>query len=325
MPSPVTSLTSASAGHLGAYPSAEHSRAAAAVGVRRDVGPVAARQQRRARKFRSTGKHAAPTQIEVAARKAGKTVPAAAMVGALAVTSHSHSSPTASQYAATLRSDHTVVTATTSLRRASKPAHPALLAHTVRAVAHPAAPRSYTVRPGDTLSGIAFRFYGSADAWKWLYLANSVRITNPNVIIPGWVLRVPWDIPPKFRGTGLDGDTTGQPHAVGGSSGTTQPQLTAAFHGTLGCSALEALWRTAGGAPSAQVTAASIAMAESSGNQYATGPYGERGYWQINPDHGALSTYDPDGNAKAAVIISDDGTNWSPWTTFVDGAYFGRC
>ena len=71
--------------------------------------------------------------------------------------------------------------------------------------------------------------------------------------------------------------------------------------------------------------AAAIAMAESSGQQFATGAVGERGYWEINPDHGSLSTYDPLGNAKAAVIISGDGTNWTPWTTFTSGAYLGRC
>ena len=70
---------------------------------------------------------------------------------------------------------------------------------------------------------------------------------------------------------------------------------------------------------------AAIAMAESSGRQFATGGVGERGYWQINPDHGSLSTYDPLGNAKAAVIISAGGTNWTPWTTFTSGAYLGRC
>ena len=111
-------------------------------------------------------------------------------------------------------------------------------------------------------------------------------------------------------------------HADASGSSSSRPQ---APEGTLGCGALEALWREAGGSPSAQVTAASIAMAESSGEQYATGPYGERGYWQINPDHGTLSTYDAYGNARAAVIISDDGSNWSPWTTFVDGAYLSRC
>ena len=55
------------------------------------------------------------------------------------------------------------------------------------------------------------------------------------------------------------------------------------------------------------------------------GPVGERGYWQINTNHGSLSTYDPLGNARAAVIISANGTNWHPWTTFTSGAYRGRC
>jgi hypothetical protein len=52
-----------------------------------------------------------------------------------------------------------------------------------------------------------------------------------------------------------------------------------------------------------------IPSAESTGRQFATGAAGERGYWQIYPDHGSLSTYNPLGNAKAAVIISDDGRN----------------
>jgi LysM repeat protein len=79
------------------------------------------------------------------------------------------------------------------------------------------------------------------------------------------------------------------------------------------------------GSQSEAFMAAEIAMAESSGQQFATGTVGERGYWQINPNHGSLSTYDPLGNAKAAVIISDNGTNWTPWTTFTSGAYVGRC
>ena len=99
----------------------------------------------------------------------------------------------------------------------------------------------------------------------------------------------------------------------------------ATLSGTLGCPGLEELWEEAGGSGGEAVTAASIAMAESSGQQFATGAAGERGYWQINPDHGSLSTYDPLGNAKAAVIISGDGTNWTPWTTFTSGAYRGRC
>ena len=95
--------------------------------------------------------------------------------------------------------------------------------------------------------------------------------------------------------------------------------------GTLGCTGLEALWQSAGGSHSAAFVAAEIAMAESGGRQYATGAAGERGYWQIHPDHGALSTYSAYGNARAAIIISSNGVNWSPWTTYVSGAYLGRC
>ena len=67
----------------------------------------------------------------------------------------------------------------------------------------------------------------------------------------------------------------------------------------------------------------------SGGRQYATDNDGngtvDRGYWQVNSIHGALSTYDPAGNAPAAVQLSGDGTNWSPWVTYQTGAYQGQC
>jgi Lysozyme like domain len=86
--------------------------------------------------------------------------------------------------------------------------------------------------------------------------------------------------------------------------------------GNLSYGGLEALWVSAGGNPAYEGVAACIATAESGGRQYATGSAGERGYWQINPVNGALSTYDPYGNARAAVIMSRDGTNWAgDWTT----------
>jgi hypothetical protein len=70
-------------------------------------------------------------------------------------------------------------------------------------------------------------------------------------------------------------------------------------------------------------------MAESSGRQYAT-DYNtngtvDRGYWQINSTWGALSTFSADGNARAAVQISHDGSNWTPWVTYDTRAYAGRC
>jgi hypothetical protein len=99
--------------------------------------------------------------------------------------------------------------------------------------------------------------------------------------------------------------------------------------GTLSCSGLEALWESAGGSRSAAFLAAEIAMAESSGRQYAslynTNGTTDRGYFQINSVHGALSTFDAHGNARSAVIISRDGADWTPWTTYNTGAYVGKC
>jgi hypothetical protein len=103
----------------------------------------------------------------------------------------------------------------------------------------------------------------------------------------------------------------------------------AGLSGTLDCYQLEQLWDAAGGNPSAAFMAAEVATAESAGQQYATLVDGngttDRGYFQINSIWGALSTYDPLSNAKAAVEISHDGTNFGPWTTYQTGAYQGRC
>ncbi len=49
----------------------------------------------------------------------------------------------------------------------------------------------YTVASGDTLSGIALGQYGDANQWPRLFEANRNQITNPNLIFPGQVLRIP--------------------------------------------------------------------------------------------------------------------------------------
>jgi hypothetical protein len=99
--------------------------------------------------------------------------------------------------------------------------------------------------------------------------------------------------------------------------------------GTLSCAGLEALWESAGGSRGTAFMAAEIAMAESGGRQYAVNTNGgrstDRGYFQINSVHGVLSTYDAAGNARAAVLISRDGTDWSPWVTFNENKYEGQC
>lgn len=82
---------------------------------------------------------------------------------------------------------------------------------------------------------------------------------------------------------------------------------------------LEQIWISAGGNPGAASVAAAIAMAESGGNPNATNVNTngsiDRGLWQINSIHGSQSTFDPMGNARSAIAISNNGSNWAPWCT----------
>lgn len=105
---------------------------------------------------------------------------------------------------------------------------------------------------------------------------------------------------------------------------------------------LEELWILAGGGNAYADTAAAIAEAESGGCQYAkAGPTDDRpvkvctyrattkensyGLWQINrnahPQYSAASLYVALGNAHAAVAVSSGGTNFGPWSTYMNGAY----
>ena len=88
---------------------------------------------------------------------------------------------------------------------------------------------------------------------------------------------------------------------------------------------LENLWDSQGGNPGEAFIAAEIAMAESGGYRFAYSPTNDVGLWQINGSWGAMASTDPVVNARAAVTISHDGTDWYPWTTYTSGAYLGRC
>lgn len=55
----------------------------------------------------------------------------------------------------------------------------------------PPPPKTYTVRPGDTLWAIAKRTLGDGSRWKEIYNNNaSVIGKDPNIIVPGQVLRI---------------------------------------------------------------------------------------------------------------------------------------
>jgi hypothetical protein len=95
--------------------------------------------------------------------------------------------------------------------------------------------------------------------------------------------------------------------------------------GTIHCRGLEHLWVDAGGDPGKAQLMASIGMAESSGDQNATSSVGAEGYWQINPAAWPqLATYDPLGNAKAAVIVLRK-QGLGAWSSYTNGSYAGKC
>ena len=51
--------------------------------------------------------------------------------------------------------------------------------------------RMYVVVRGDSLSKISKTFYGNANSWKRIFEANRDVIDDPDMIQPGWRLRIP--------------------------------------------------------------------------------------------------------------------------------------
>ena len=264
---------------------------------------------RRPRKIRRSGRHTTPSQVEKVAEAAGKAAPAAAIVGVLVAAPAANAATSAPAKATTVAEQ---------VHTAAKVTHDSKVVHEskTRHVQH--ASRTYTVEPGDSLASIAQKFYGNYNDWTWIYDANQGQVHNPNTIYPGEHLQIPNGAP--------SGHTSGHKarHSKANPPASTL-STSAVPTGTLSCHGLERLWEDAGGSAGTAEMAAAIAMAESGGNQYAFSPTDDRGYWQINGSWGPLSTFDALGNAKAAVYISHDGTQWSPWTTYTSGAYHGRC
>jgi LysM domain len=57
--------------------------------------------------------------------------------------------------------------------------------------APPAPPRTHRVVPGNTLWGIALKYYGSGPAWPRIYDANRGQIRDPHWIYPNQVFVIP--------------------------------------------------------------------------------------------------------------------------------------
>lgn len=50
---------------------------------------------------------------------------------------------------------------------------------------------TYTVKRGDCLWNIAKKIYGDGTKWRKIYNANKAKISNPNLIYPGQVFKIP--------------------------------------------------------------------------------------------------------------------------------------
>jgi hypothetical protein len=166
-----------------------------------------------------------------------------------------------------------------------------------------------TVQQGQTLSGIASSHCGKSSAWSSIYHANKKAIGgNPNLIFPSERL---------VMDCSGGGQVVAETVAVNPAPAIVQAPVISS--GVLSAAQLGALWLEAGGSSAAEPTAECIAEHESSGRINATDYDGDgtidRGLWQINSTHGSLSTYDPLGNARAAVEISDGGAAWGAWMT----------
>jgi LysM repeat protein len=210
---------------------------------------------RRPRKIRRSGRHTTPSQAAVVAGVATKAAPAVAIAGSLvAMAPQAHAAETTSSAKATAVVGQV---------------------HTDAVVARSApATRTYTVHSGDSLSSIADRFYGNAADWSWLYHENASEISNPNDIYPGEVLKVPTDPPANVASYAPKHAKTSSTTT---SSTTTLTSHVSSLSGTLSCSGLEELWKSAGGSSAEAFMAAEIAMAESGGNQYALSPTDDYG------------------------------------------------
>jgi LysM repeat protein len=81
-------------------------------------------------------------------------------------------------------------------------------------------PGSYTVRPGDTLSAIAARTYGSAADWPAILWANRRQAPDPDVISTGQRLALPGlhQMPPWLARAALAAAATARPASPGATA-----------------------------------------------------------------------------------------------------------
>jgi len=195
----------------------------------------------------------------------------------------------------------------------------------------------YTVVSGDCLWNIAAKFLGAGNKYWAIVEANKDKypslVKNPNLIYPGWELIIP-----GTTGTLSPGTSASNPDP--GNAGTTPvPTVTPPASGARGGKALLGWLQAAGLSGEKLKVAWAVGMAESGGNPRAhngnrnTGD-NSYGLFQINMidslgparrrQYGLRSNedlFDPATNIRVMLQMSNNCTNWQPWSAYKNGAY----
>jgi LysM repeat protein len=272
-------------------------------------------------KFRRSGRHTTPSQVEKVAEKAGKAAPAMAIsAGVLMAAPHGHN-------AAPVKHDTVAAQSVTSEAVQSvvtgKIVHATAL---LDSVVRPAQQqdRSYTVQSGDTLSSIAQQFYGKTAEWAWLEHVNTSKVNNANLIYPGQVLSVPADPPANFTLPASEMPATSAPAASTPSTGSdgSDSQQAAPAEAAPAQTVAMAASASSGAYPGGSFGACVVAR-ESGGNAQVMNSSGHYGLYQFSASTWAAYGGSPAdfGHASAAeqekvfsnALAQGGQSNWSPY------------
>jgi hypothetical protein len=166
-----------------------------------------------------------------------------------------------------------------------------------------------------------------------LTLSSPVRQASGKTLFTKLALQVTGATPPGFARRVTFGEAPVPAAKTATPAGGNSREGANAASGTLNTAAIGGFWELAGGPSSVAETAEAITGAESSfepGIIQAGQPYSTTGWglWQITPGDSIPGTYgqdfqllDPWNNAEGAINKYDAAGGFTPWTTYVDGAY----
>jgi hypothetical protein len=296
------------------------------------------RHGRKVKVLRS-GRHTQPSQVEKVAEKAGKAAPVMAIsAGALVAVPHGHTvapvkHSTVAEAVTTAKSGSAVSAGQALAIAKATDAHSISLSATQPATPS-AVTTAYVAKHAKTTGSSASEVAHSAHVAHLAHLAHQEHAANEAHAAHLAHLA---HLAGASRAASAS-QAANAAHAAhlahlahernSSSSTTTVSHVSSAAptsSGSYSCSGLESLWKEAGGSSGEAFMAAEIAMAESGGNPNAISPTDDFGLWQINGSHGSMATLNPLGNARSAVSISGNGSNWGAWTTYTSGAYSGKC